>query len=72
MLNVSLPGDVQNERERARVVKNQIEEELRLLDDEISACELFFFPPLSFFFVHSHCSLSSMRALSEYMVLGWL
>lgn len=35
----SFSGDAQNERERTRMIKRQIEEELRQLEDEIAACK---------------------------------
>lgn len=36
---LSLPGYTQNERERTAMIKGQIEEELRRLEDEIAACK---------------------------------
>lgn len=36
---LSLSGDAQNERERSMMIKGQIEEELRQLEDEIAACK---------------------------------
>lgn len=36
---MSFSGDDLNERERTNTIKRQIEEELRQLEDEISACK---------------------------------
>ncbi len=36
---LSLSEDAQNERERTAMIKGQIEEELRQLEDEIAACK---------------------------------